>query len=185
MAATGVMMALTVCDILLAGALSGGALTVDQELQDLLALYGGLYFIIYLGVAIVSAVWIYRVSANAHTLAYGLTISPAWAVGWYFVPVANLWKPFQGLNEAWRASVATHAWRTEATPGLLRWWWGLWLGTNVLSTVVSRMPADGDGYYQMSIVSGAAELILDVVFILVIRRLTAAQIQSRRQDVFD
>jgi len=33
--------------------------------------------------------WIYRASVNAHAISNLLTISPGWAVGWYFVPVMS------------------------------------------------------------------------------------------------
>ena len=42
--------------------------------------------------------WIYRVTMNSHTLASGLNVSPPWSIGWYFVPFANLYKPFQAMN---------------------------------------------------------------------------------------
>jgi hypothetical protein len=31
--------------------------------------------------------WIYRTNANAHLFSDGMTISPGWAVGWYFIPL--------------------------------------------------------------------------------------------------
>mgnify|MGYP003704706309 CR=1 FL=1 len=37
--------------------------------------------------------WIYRVNMNAHVMAPDLTITPPWAIGWYFVPIATLFKP--------------------------------------------------------------------------------------------
>jgi hypothetical protein len=48
--------------------------------------------------------WIYRTNANAHLLGGDMTISPGWSVGWYFVPVANLFKPYEGMKETWFAS---------------------------------------------------------------------------------
>jgi hypothetical protein len=75
-----------------------------------------------------SLAWIYRVSRNAQRLArFSLPISSGWAVGWYFVPVGALWKPFEAIEQTWKASVAPNAWRSVPTPALLRWWWGFWL----------------------------------------------------------
>src|SRR5690242_12224870 len=45
--------------------------------------------------------WIYRASGNAHTLANDLTITPGWAVGWFFIPFANLVRPFESMKETW------------------------------------------------------------------------------------
>src|ERR1700754_3506800 len=53
---------------------------------------------------IVFAVWIHRANRNARALgAVGMRFSPGWAVGWFFVPIANLWKPYQAMKEIWQA----------------------------------------------------------------------------------
>jgi hypothetical protein len=69
-------------------------------------------------------VWIYRANANARALgATGLQFTPAWAVGWFFVPVANLVKPFDAVKEIWRASAHPPAWWRQPAPTSLGWWW--------------------------------------------------------------
>ena len=74
-----------------------------------------------------------------------MTISPGWAVGWYFVPFANLVKPYQGMKEAWMASHFRDNWHGEPTPALLVWWWGLWLVTNILANISFRIGDDVSG----------------------------------------
>lgn len=88
--------------------------------------------LLHLGVHVLCAVWLFRASANAHALAAGLRTSPAWAVGWYFVPVANLWKPYQALVEIWRASHVGDNWRTIPVPRMLLIWWIVWLTNRAL-----------------------------------------------------
>ncbi|RYY09693.1 MAG: DUF4328 domain-containing protein, partial [Alphaproteobacteria bacterium] len=63
-----------------------------------------------LGAMVATGYWIYRVNANAHSFADGLTITPGWNVGWFFVPIANLWKPFEGIKEVWQAGVDPAEW---------------------------------------------------------------------------
>jgi len=97
-----------------------------------------------LGVFLVTGVlilrWIYRARECVDALsAIGMRFSPGWSIGWYFVPFANLWKPFQAMNEIWKASSAPQAWKDQPTPGLLRWWWGLWLLASFLGQAVSRL----------------------------------------------
>ena len=73
-------------------------------------------------------VWIHRANYNARQLgATGLKMSPGWAVGWYFVPVAWFWKPYQAMKEIWQASVSPKHWWRQAGSPLLGWWWALWL----------------------------------------------------------
>ena len=50
-------------------------------------------------------VWIRRANVNADALvASGMEFTPGWAVGWFFVPFANLYKPYQAMAEIYRAS---------------------------------------------------------------------------------
>ncbi|NJR78213.1 DUF4328 domain-containing protein [Sphingomonas corticis] len=44
--------------------------------------------------------WIYVAGRNAHAFSAAMTMPPDWNVGWFFVAVGNLWKPFQGVREA-------------------------------------------------------------------------------------
>lgn len=57
----------------------------------------------------------------------GLRNSPGWAVGWWFVPIANLWKPFQAMSEVRMASADPQGWSRASRPRILWAWWVLWL----------------------------------------------------------
>jgi hypothetical protein len=55
-----------------------------------------------------------RANRNARALgATGMRFTPGWCVGWYFVPIMNLFRPYQAMKEIWMASVPS-----DATP---RW----------------------------------------------------------------
>ncbi len=85
---------------------------------------GGLAFI---ATVVVWCIWQHHTQANAAVLSGGgLRFTPGWAVGWWFIPIANLWKPFQAVRELWKASHGG-GWQTIATWSLLGWWWATWL----------------------------------------------------------
>lgn len=135
--------------------------------------------------------WIYRASANAHALSGEMDISPGWAVGWYFVPFANLVKPFQAMRETWMASHYRTGWQGESSPPLLFAWWGLWLATNVISNISFRMGLGEDvGLEQLETIAaldlGAALLNLPLVIILIVimRRIEAAQLSEPYVETF-
>ena len=87
-----------------------------------------------LAVPFVFATWLYRMSFNLHQqTSTKMEFTPGWMIGWYFVPFANLVKPFHGMRELWQVS---HK-RLNADPSILRWWWGLWL--------VSRFVGESSG----------------------------------------
>lgn len=86
--------------------------------------------VIGLGTPILVLTWIYRANHNARQLgAADMRFTPGWAVGWYFIPIAWFWKPYQAMTEIWRASVNPSDWRAVPVLPLLRWWWGLWIVT--------------------------------------------------------
>lgn len=72
--------------------------------------------------------WIHRANHNARQLgATGLKFTPGWAVGWYFIPIASIWKPYQAMKEICQASFNPGRWWDEDRPALLPAWWALWL----------------------------------------------------------
>jgi hypothetical protein len=81
--------------------------------------------------AITFLFWLHRVRANLPALAVAdARWSPGWAVGWWFVPGFNLFRPYQVIAEIWQASdpVATPGdWRGRPVSPLLGWWWALFL----------------------------------------------------------
>jgi hypothetical protein len=67
-----------------------------------------------------------------------LRFTPGWAVGWWFVPFANLWVPAVTTAELWRASggdASGERWQRRRIPGFLRWWWGLVVASAVLGVI--------------------------------------------------
>lgn len=134
--------------------------------------------------------WIYRANANAHAMASGQVNSPPWSVGWFFVPFANLYKPYQAMRETWQVSARPEAWRSARAPGLLGWWWGVWIISNILDNVVFRLQmagdaANGPGLDAVSVVSDVLDLTGLLLFMQVVRGLTALQVASRRGGTFD
>ena len=81
--------------------------------------------------------WVFRANKNARALSpQTLEYSPAWAVGWFFVPVACLWKPYQVVREIYKASRTPHGWRSTKAATLVGWWWGLALIGYVLAVEI-------------------------------------------------
>ncbi len=102
----------------------------------------------------------------------------AWTVGWYFVPVASLWKPYQAM--AWIRDASQKP--LGLTMGkLLGLWWGFWILSAVTSVVTQWVFSDarsteeiGMGY-RLYIAMSPFGLAGTVFAILVVHRLTKIQ----------
>lgn len=102
-----------------------------------------LHAIVYLATVVVFGRFLVQANRNASSIARtGLSHTPASMVWWYFVPVANLWKPYTATREVW--DVTTR--RSAETPpwGDLRLWWTCWIITTILDRFISKMADSED-----------------------------------------
>lgn len=150
--------------------------------QSLVIAAGGLLSALGFVVSgILTLKWIYRVNLNAVVLAPAKEVSPAWSVGWFFVPFASVYMPFKAMRETWQISQTPDGWRTVPVPPLLRWWWALFLITNVLDNGGFRMSfkAETAGMLalsaQVSVISAMLTIPLILVLTSIVRQVTDAQ----------
>ena len=60
---------------------------------------------LYIVTAIFFLKWIFRASYNAHKISVlKMKFTPGRSIWWYFIPVGNLWKPYQAMKESYAAS---------------------------------------------------------------------------------
>lgn len=91
--------------------------------------------------------WLMQARRNVDALgARGLAHSPQWALWGWFVPIMNLFRPYQVVDEVWRGSdpqpgrpLGT---MSESAPGWMTAWWGCWLVAGVLSQFAFRLQVD-------------------------------------------
>jgi hypothetical protein len=165
---------------------ANGAIYLETEM-DTRALAFGLTYLAYTLAFVVSIVlvglWIHRAHANLRESgADGLEFTPGWAVGWYFVPFANLVMPFRAMRELWNASRGEHDFFGGAAPSAVKVWWAAWIAGNILSAVGSRILLLGEGNSGSVTVGNAVGaagtvgvLIAAVLLRTIIARVTAAQ----------
>ncbi len=88
------------------------------------------------------AVLIWRYKANQNCWYYGaeqMRFTPGWAVGWSFVPVMNLFKPYQVMKEIWKISTDPDNWKNQKSSVLIKWWWFFCLVDVFFGRVFSRV----------------------------------------------
>lgn len=107
--------------------------------EDLLGseILSGCMFSVYLPIGLSLCVlflrWIYKTTQFLHQFGREMPrFTPGWSVGWFFIPIANVFKPYQVMKETWRLSHPG----SHVGNGLLNLWWFLWIASLVLFTVV-------------------------------------------------
>lgn len=93
--------------------------------------YAGILVLTYA----VNAVWLYLAAENARALEPDANrMEPAWVVGWFGVPLANMVMPFRGVRETWASSVRPGTLKARA-PMFLVIWWICWVASEVFGNI--------------------------------------------------
>lgn len=165
---------------------------VDLDMADLAAaVTGGIYLVAFLVCTIVVGRWIYRVNKNAWQISDGMTVSPGWAVGSYFIPILNLFRPFRGMRETWQASHAPGDPGSATVPGIMRLWWAGWLITSALGQASFRLGMRAETLddfltvAQIDAVGTVTDLIAGAAMLWIVRRLTDVQGRLHDYEVFE
>lgn len=146
------------------------------------SLIGIVQVLILVATVVVYLMWLHRAHRNLPALgAQNLRFTPGWAVGWWFVPFANLVRPYQVVKEVWQAScpdVGASDWSAfKASPVIISWWL-LFLVSGVLGQQAARFafkedPAElmaGSAFLAASDGLDAIAAALAIVIVLKIDR---------------
>ena len=99
-----------------------------------------LLFVLILLTAALFITWHYRLLRRLErSLSQPLPHSPGWAIGGWFVPLLNLVRPKQMVNDTWRATTPPEA-TTRRIPLSFHFWWALWLLSSLLTGIAGHLP---------------------------------------------
>ncbi len=161
-----------------------GNLTADD--MDMLQAVDAIYAFMFFASAAIIALWIYRAHSNLLLAGIsGLEITPGWAVGYFFIPFANLVMPFRAMRQLWQASYDTSA-PLDETPSLVGLWWGLFIGGGIMQAMgnlMLRNPAFNAPGLILFDLGMAMRVSSAVCLFLIVRRITA--MQSARLSIGD
>jgi serine/threonine protein kinase len=121
---------------------SSASLTSEQaEANDTRqGLIASFYFWVSLITGIFFLKWIYRANLNCRGFgAEGMSFSSGWSIGFYFIPILNLFKPYQAMKEIWKVSSDPLNWKSEKISDILLWWWGLWVFSHVIKGAADQL----------------------------------------------
>lgn len=100
---------------------------------------GAVQMLVFLACAVAASAWL--VAAHRQVRANGaalMSVSPAGAVFWYAVPLANLALPAKAMSELRRASLDARNWEAQPGSPVIWIWWSAWLLGGLANTVALR-----------------------------------------------
>jgi hypothetical protein len=146
-----------------------------------------------LATAVVFIMWFSRAYQNVARLGAGpLRYGKGWAIGAWFVPIWNLFRPKQIANDIWRGSDPdmprlpdASDWRNGPIPGLLfGLWWLLWLVSNLAlgpGLFSADTPAELQAQSIRFLISDSAGALGAVLCAIVVDRTTRRQEERARR----
>ena len=163
---------------------------------------GGLGGLVYLfgllGSIIFFCIFSFRATKNLKIYDSKLMeTSPGWAVGWYFIPFANLWKPFGVMEQMWEGSHDLIG-DDRVRPNRIVYWWICWVLSNIVSNASFRMTLNSGGMgdyatnvelyktaLNFDIVSGAFGIVAALLILPVLNSIARAQDSYIRASAFN
>ena len=114
------------------------------------------YMLAYVISGIMFIRWFRRAYYNLHLKVSGLNHSEGWAAGYWFVPIANLYRPFQIMKEMYveTSKILGSTTNTENSSKSLQaliWWWTLWIISNILGQIIFRYTRAAESLDELSI----------------------------------
>lgn len=154
------------------------------------ALLGLVVGLVTVAAAVVTIIWLYRVTSNHRTLHRGTTWGPGWAIGSWFLPPLLYVIPTLVLAEAWRASdpdvPVGGDWRRGRTSPLVYAWFVLYsivplaLLAGEIGSALDSLGGSEDqlaeqitGDQTLAIAGAGASVAAAAVFVVMLRSLTA------------
>lgn len=136
--------------------------------------------------AITFVVWTRRAYRNLPAIGAVQRFKPGWAVGAWFVPVLNLWRPKQVINDIWRTGdpdaprvLAASRYEHLRVPRAITAWWLLFILGNLADRLLWNASVDTVAHERAStqrdLTSSAIDIVTLALAFAVVRLLTRRQ----------
>lgn len=162
----------------------------EQILLLALGVFGIVFGITFIVLVVATCMFMYRANANVRALgATALEYSPGWCGGYWFVPILNLFRPYQAMKEIYKASCKPNdtAWKGVQPLAVFGWWWGCWLIGNWLtrgSTRLEQYAAEmGGGLVALDFIASVLMIAAGVMLVVIVRAINNEQTLSVQPQV--
>lgn len=161
----------------------GGASSADHRVHAASIAY----FLVVALAGLLFISWLYQVVDNvAKRRPQDLRHGKGWAIGGWFVPILNWFRPKQMVDDAWRGTRPDPA-GLPTVPAFVHVWWAFFVLSGLLTGVGARLPTDTLHnvlvHDRVGAVGHAVNLVAAVFAALVVVRVTQRAADDRWQTI--
>jgi hypothetical protein len=174
--------------IRLLGRIDAGETISESETARNDLVYGGIGLIqavVYLTAAVVWLMWLHSAYGNLFLVGRrAADETPRWAVGCWFIPFLNLYRPYRVVKELWLRSANMNmelSVQDQPAPSLASVWWGVWILGSIVGRFLSRRMLKAETVDSLieatwlGMVDDLITILAGVLAILVVRRIQQFQ----------
>jgi Domain of unknown function (DUF4328) len=128
--------------------------------------------------------WIHRANYNSHQLgAENMEFTSGWSIGYFFIPILALFKPYQAMKEIWKTSHSPKDWDSVEVSKILPIWWTIWLINSFLGQIIFRSDAEGiEPLMRLNLIVQASN-VFDI-FLAMITFMLVMKIHEKQNEAF-
>ena len=132
------------------------------------SLLGIFYLIVYVISGITFILWFRRAYFNLHQKVNHLSHAEGWAAGSWFVPIVNLYRPYQIMKEIYVETKKLFiknelSEKVDYSTSYLGCWWTLWIISGVIGQFVFRFALNSADTVDNLITTTTAQIILEIL----------------------
>lgn len=153
---------------------------------------GLIYFVVYIIAVVFFLMWLNRAVKNLEPLGIDeYKYSSGMAVGWWFIPFANLVLPFLVVRDLWKASVPGFTgtdWKDLSAGPMLGIWWAAWIVSNLAANIGIRSALKDfptveelQVMYWSAVASDGFTLVAGLLCILIVLQIDDHQSEKAQQ----
>ncbi|QDU91261.1 hypothetical protein Pla175_46810 [Pirellulimonas nuda] len=138
-----------------------------------------LILVVYIVLVVMYCKWHYRSYRNLTSFGVeDARYTPGWSVGYYFIPIVSLFKPYRAMKDIYNGSAGEPV---EQAAGVVAAWWTAFIAMNLIENGASRMVMRADTVETIQaagvvyLVANAATVIAAFLAIGLIREVDARQ----------
>lgn len=162
-------------------------LSTPMQIQSLVSV-GFVFITIICGIMFL--LWFKRAYHNLHQVNSTLKYKEKWAIWGWFIPIINLWRPYQIMKEIYihattqeKKNNASDEEEIITTP-IIDAWWLLWIASGIFSQIINRLPKEDisqlESLYILSILAFSILIIDAVLLIKIIKKCLL-----KEQEIFE